>query len=146
MQLSSLNDLTRRRGFVPAALFSLAQWGLATLPAGSLQSIQAAPHSALLRLLLSDPSMHVLTFALLALLIAWGFGLPAQGPARLAKIGLLAAGVGLVIEVYQGLLPWRSFGLDDLLWNTVGVLCALALLAWPWRWKSSRGKVGGRAP
>ena len=131
---------------MPAVLFSLAQWVVATLSGNDLQHIQAAPHSLLLRLILSDPSMHVLTFTLLALLIAWGFGVSAKRPAPLAKIGLLAAGVGLVIEVYQGLLPWRSFGLDDLLWNAVGVLCALVLLSRLWSWKSPRSKAGGRVP
>jgi len=40
----------------------------------------------------------------------------------MARVALLASGYGLLIELYQGILPWRSFGLDDLLWNTMGVL------------------------
>ena len=47
-----------------------------------------------------------------------------------AKATVLASGYGLLIEIYQAMLPWRTFGLDDLVWNTVGVLFFLALLRW----------------
>ena len=62
----------RRGSFVPAALLALALWGVASLPGDELQAVQVAPESALLRLLLSDPSMHALTFGLLTLLLGWG--------------------------------------------------------------------------
>ena len=123
----------RRGSFVPAALLALALWGVASLPADELQAVQVAPGSALLRLLLSDRSMHALTFGLLTLLLGWGQRGRGAGRAPLALAGGLAACYGLLIELYQALLPRRSFGLDDLAWNTLGVLAALALLRWVYR-------------
>jgi len=123
-----------RGRLVPAALLALALWGVASLPGDELQAVQTAPAHPLLRLLLSDPCMHALTLGLLTLLVGWGFRGRARGPALLARAGGLASGYGLLIELYQALLPRRSFGLGDLAWNTVGVLAALALLRWgPWR-------------
>lgn len=77
----------------------------------------------MLRLALSDPFMHALTAALLTLAIVHGFRVSPL------KAGLLAAGYGLCIELYQLLLPWRTFGLDDLVWHLVGVVLSLALLS-----------------
>ena len=69
--------------------------------------------------------MHFLGFGLLALLIWRGYDQESKSSICMAKAGLLAAGYGLFIELYQGILPWRSFGLDDLTWDTVGVLVFL---------------------
>ena len=126
---SAVCSLRSRRGsFVPAGLLALALWGVASLRGDELQAVQVAPESPLLRLLLSDPVMHALTFGLLTLLLGWGLRGRAEGRAPLALAGGLAAGYGLLIELYQALLPRRTFGLDDLAGNTLGVLVALALL------------------
>jgi VanZ family protein len=55
-------------------------------------------------------------------------GRGARGLAPPTIGAVLAIGYGLLIEIYQGILPWRTFGLDDLFWNTVGVLFVLALV------------------
>ena len=47
---------------------------------------------------------------------------------------------GIPVEVYQGMLPWRTFGFNDLAWNMIGVLLFLALLRWQ---LSSRLESGG---
>ena len=120
----------RRWGFVPAALLALALWIVASLPADDLKHIQQAPQHPLLRTVLSDRPMHALTFGLFTLLTAWGFSAQPRAPAPRARAAVLAVGFGFLIELYQGILPWRSFGFDDLLWNTVGVLLALAALKW----------------
>jgi glycopeptide antibiotics resistance protein len=72
--------------------------------------------------------MHFLTFGLLALIICRGYDKESGRSIPLMRVGLLASGYGLMIELYQGILPWRSFGLDDLIWNTVGVLFFLGLV------------------
>ncbi len=51
------------------------------------------------------------------------------------KAGLIGVGYSIFIEVYQGILPWRSFGLDDLLWDMMGVAFAILILK---KWGQSR--------
>lgn len=128
--MSQLKDLARRGSFIPAGLFALSLWILASLPRDDLQRIQSAPENPLLRIILSDPFMHVLVLAFLAFLIRWGFYGQSRHAVPAAKITVLAFGYGFLIEVYQGILPWRAFGLDDLVWNAVGILFFLALLKW----------------
>ena len=100
---------------------------MASLPGKELAGIQRYPESPLLKIILSDPFMHFLVFGLLALLICRGFNRKAGRSIPLAIVAVLAIGFGFLIEVYQGILPWRSFGLDDLFWNTAGVLFFLAV-------------------
>jgi VanZ family protein len=108
------------------ALYGLLLLGVASLPGADLQRIQTAPENPWLRAVLSDPFMHALTFGLFSLLLAWG--LAPRGPLAWIRAALLALGFGLLIELYQALLPWRAFGIDDLVWNAVGVLLCLAAL------------------
>lgn len=78
--------------------------------------------------MLSDAFMHFLVFGLLALLIYRGFNRKSKNCIPPAIVALLVIGYGLLIEVYQGFLPWRSFGLDDLFWNTAGVMLVVVLV------------------
>ena len=121
------NYLVRWRGFIPAYCFSLLIWVMASLPGDDLERVQRLPENPLLKIILSDPFMHFLVFGLLALLICRGFNRKSGRSIALAIVAVLAIGFGFLIEVYQGILPWRSFGLDDLFWNTVGVLFFLAV-------------------
>ena len=120
----------RKGGFIPAGLLALLLWILASLPGEDLQRIQKTPKNRLVGIILSDPVMHFLVFGLLALLISMGFYRESGRSVPLARVAVLALGCGFLIEVYQGILPWRAFGLDDLVWNTVGVVVFLALVRW----------------
>jgi VanZ family protein len=115
------------KSFVPAYLLSLFIWIMASLPGEDLEKIQRFSQSPWLRFFLSDAFAHVLVFGLLTLLIFKGFYDKGEKPIPFIKIGLIAFGYGLSIEIYQAILPWRSFGLDDLIWNTIGVLFFLGL-------------------
>jgi len=57
-----------------------------------------------------------------------GFHLESGDGIPFVRVAILAIGYGLLIEVYQGILPWRSFGVDDLAWNSVGVLFFLSVI------------------
>ena len=123
----------RTTNFIPTYLFSLLLWIIASLPGKDVQKVQSAPKSPLLTFILSDPFMHFLVFGLLTLLLCIGFYRESRGTVPFIKVGVLVSGYSLLLEVYQGILPWRTFGLDDLVWNTVGVLLFLALFRWPLR-------------
>lgn len=122
-----LNYLMRKGSFIPAYCFSLLIWVMASLPGDELQKIQICPENPLLRIILSDPFIHSVVFGLLALLISRGFYSGSGRPIPLAIVAALVIGYSLLVEVYQGVLPWRTFGFDDLFWNTFGVLFFLAL-------------------
>jgi len=118
----------KSKSFIPAYLFASFMWIMASLPGNDLNKIQKFPENPWLRFFLSDPFMHFLTFGLLALLICRGYDKKLRRLIPLVRVGLFASVYGLMIELYQGILPWRSFGLDDLIWNTVGVLFFLGLV------------------
>lgn len=117
-----------RISFVPADLYAILLLVMASLPREDLQRIQAAPSNPLLATILSDPVMHFIVLGFLTLLICMGFYRESKWSIPLAKVAVIAFGYGLLIEVYQGILPWRSFGLDDLVWNAAGVLFFLVLV------------------
>jgi len=116
-------------------------WVMASLPGDDLERIQKFPENPWLRFFLSDPFMHFLIFGLLTLLIFKGFYDEDRRSIPLIKIGLISFGYGLLIEIYQGILPWRSFGLDDLIWNTIGVLFFLGLAKWSVSFKVLMGRA-----
>jgi len=117
-----------RRGFLPAYSYALVLLILSSLPGSEIEKIQLYPENLFLRVILSDPFAHFFVHALLGLLICRGFYRESGGSVPLGKVALFAVGYGLLMEVYQGLLPWRSFGLDDLVWNTAGVLFVVAVI------------------
>ena len=127
--MTNLNDLISRKNFIPAYLFSLLLWVMASLPGYDLERVQRLPKNPWLLILLSDPFIHFILFGLLTFFIFRGFYRESKRSAPLTIVAVLAIGYGLLIEVYQGILPWRSFGLDDLFWDTVGVLFFLGLAA-----------------
>lgn len=76
-----------------------------------------------------DKLLHTLAYALLM-----GWAVPLFTAARgwtLAALGLL--GWGVMIEGLQGLLPWRSIEMADVLANALGVLLGSLLGFTPWR-------------
>jgi len=92
-----------------------------------LEKVQRYPDNAFLRFLLSDPVMHWGVFAVLSGLLCYGFYRSGMNSNPLIKVILLGIGYVLFIEIYQAILPWRSFGFDDILWGCVGVVCATIL-------------------
>lgn len=114
--------------FVPAELFALLIWVQASLPGENLQRIQTAPKSPWLSTILSDPVMHFLVFGFLTIFICIGFYGKSKWSLPLGKVAVISFGYSFVIEIYQGILPWRTFGLDDLVWNAAGILFFLVLV------------------
>lgn len=131
--------------FYPAYSFGLLISISATLPGSELQKIQQLPDNVLIRFLLSDPFMHFLTFGILSFLICYGYRRSAynvkhrghsankskkaneRGKSLKTNIpyfnaGLIAVGYSFLIEIYQWILPWRSFEIGDLAWNITGVI------------------------
>ena len=95
---------------------------VSSLPGSELEKVQQYPDNAFLRFLLSDPVMHWGVFAVLSGLLCYGFYRSGMNPIPLSRVILLGIGYVLFIEIYQAILPWRSFGFDDILWGSTGVM------------------------
>lgn len=95
------------------AFFSIAppEWTLGGIPRAGWSAVSAVG--------------HVCEFAILCALLWLAFdGRPARG--RLGWASVLALGAGLVVELVQWPLPYRSFDPLDLLADAAGVGMALA--------------------
>lgn len=126
-----------RSPFFPAYSLALLIFIVASLPGSDLQKVQKYPNNLLLRYLLSDPFMHFLTFGIFTFLVCYGYkrsdpiekgfkqGKASSVNSLYIRGGLIGIGYSLFIELYQAILPYRSFGLDDLFWNTTGIIFAI---------------------
>jgi len=103
-------------------IFAALIFIVSSLPGSELEKVQQYPDNALLRFLLSDPVMHWGVFAVLSGLLCYGFYQSGTNPIPLSRVILLGIGYVLFIEIYQAILPWRSFGFDDILWGSAGVV------------------------
>jgi VanZ family protein len=75
-----------------------------------------------------DKLAHLTWFATLAGLLV--FGLRSAGARTLLLVALACAALGVWDEWRQITLPGRTFGLDDLLADGVGIVLGLSLAAW----------------
>jgi len=123
---------------------------LSSLPEDQLTKVQQFPDNGLLRFLLSDPVMHWGVFAVLSGLLCFGFYRSLYSPRYIhtslrgrrklltgqavtsnqlpaIKVILLGIGYVLFIEIYQTILPWRDFGVNDIRWGSVGVVSTAVL-------------------
>jgi len=72
--------------------------------------------------------MHWGVFAGVSGLLSYEFYHSGTNPIPSIKVVLLGTGYVLFIEIYQAILPWRSFGFDDILWGSVGVVSVAILI------------------
>ena len=121
------NDLIKK-SLVPAYIFSFIIFIVASLPGNELERIQKSPDSRWFQIALSDPFMHFIVFGVLAFLIYGGLYTSYRENLSLIRVAVIVCGYGLFIEVYQAIIPWRSFGIDDIIWNSAGVLFFLVVI------------------
>ena len=117
-----------KKSLLPAYIFSFIIFVVASFPGGDLDRVQKSLKTKRFQIVLSDPFMHFFVFGVLALLIYIGFYTSSPKNNPLVKVGILAGGYGLFIEIYQAIIPWRSFGFDDIIWNSAGVIFALVAI------------------
>jgi len=111
--------------FLPFYGYAILLLGLMSIPPSSLLRLQRK--SDLFAMIFSDYTFHILGFGLLAWLLCIGFTKARKGRVPYILVGLISIGYGFFIEVCQIFIPYRTFGIDDLLADTVGVLAGLIL-------------------
>lgn len=79
-----------------------------------------------------DGIVHVVAYAVLALAVAAARTDPGAGTSGSARRAVEAVAVavayGAAIELLQAPLPWRRFGVDDLMANAAGAALAAVLI------------------
>ena len=117
-----------KKSLIPAYIFSFVIFIIASLSGNELDRIQKSPETKWFQIALSDPFMHFIVFGVLAFLIYGGLYTSSRRNVSLVRVAFLACGYGLFIEVYQAIIPWRSFGIDDIIWNMAGVIFISAMI------------------
>jgi len=118
--------IIKSRYFFPAYFFAALILIFSSLPPEGIE--KARDFHKLLGLLLSDYSLHLFAFGLLTALLSYGFFKTKNFSLPYLRIGLLSFGFGLFIELYQIFLPHRSFSLEDLASDLVGIIIFLFLI------------------
>lgn len=78
-----------------------------------------------LSFILSEKSLHFIAFGIFAWFLSLGFLKSGWTELPFFIIFLLAMGYGLFIEMWQAILPYRSFGVDDLVFDFLGVMSGM---------------------
>jgi len=112
------------RYFIPAYIFAFLIFFGASISTKGLEKIEDI--NIFFEIVFSHYSAHFFGFGILAALLAWGHH-KKKSSSVLMRAGLLTLFFGLIIEVYQILLPYRSFSVSGLAVDCAGVVFALGL-------------------
>lgn len=118
--------MIKNRHFLPAYIFALLMFIYSSLPGSAVEKAQASK-KFFLNIIFSGTFLHIFAFGVLTGLLCYGFYRGRISPFPFLKIGLLAFGYGLFIEVYQVALPYRLFKINDIILNAGGVVISLVL-------------------
>ena len=121
-------DLLRNKSFLLSYIFAMLILIVSSLPGSALEKIQQLPDNVILRMIISDPAMHLSVFAVFSGSLCYGFYRSGISRIPLLKVILTGVVYVLFIEIYQAVIPWRSFGFDDILWGIIGTISAPILL------------------
>ena len=80
-----------------------------------------------MKILLSDFVLHFVAFAILAVLLSIGYVKSKKYKTWWLKAAYMSLFVGVLVEVIQIFLPYRSFSTRDLAIDVVGIITALVL-------------------
>lgn len=115
-----------KKNFFPAYIFGLLIIIFSSLPPSQLGKIKESYH--LFHFLFSDFILHFTAFGFLAVLLYLGYSKLQNPSIPYFKIGAYSVAYGLFIEVYQLLFPYRSFALNDLAADFLGIGFSLAVI------------------
>ena len=111
--------------FLPAYVYGVVVFIASSIPTKEI--VETREQNNFFGIFLSDASFHFFGFGVLTGLLCFAFYKTQKSSLPYVRIGLFALGFGLFIEIYQMILPYRSFKLDDLFWDFVGIVFILLL-------------------
>ena len=117
------------------------------LEIGIALGVATAYYMVLVRMALPEERTHLIEYGVVAVLIHEALKERASGNRRVPAPALIAvlaaAAVGAIDEVIQAFLPTRVFDLEDILFNSLAAVMAVAssvALSWARRWTLSRSR------
>ena len=118
-----MSKLRSLKPFIPAYSFAVLILIGSSIPTYKLHRLQR--QSSILKILLSDFVIHFIAFAVLAVLLSIGYVKSKKYKTWWLNAALVSIFVGVLVEVIQIFLPYRSFSTRDLGVDVVGILTAL---------------------
>ena len=118
-----MSKLRSLKAFIPAYSFAVLILIGSSIPTYKLHRLQR--QSSILKILLSDFVIHFIAFAVLAVLLSIGYVKSKKYKTWWLNAALVSIFVGVLVEVIQIFLPYRSFSTRDLGVDVVGILTAL---------------------
>jgi len=116
--------MEKNKHFLPAYIFGVLLLIGASVSSRSLTKIKDI--HKFFDVVLSENSLHFFGFGIFAALLAWGY-YKTKSSGVFLRAGLFSFSYGLLIEVYQYFLPYRSAELKDLVLDATGILIMLGL-------------------
>lgn len=117
------------------------------LEIGIALGVATAYYMVLVRMALPEERTHLIEYGVVAVLVHEALKERARGNRRVPAPALLAvvaaAAVGAIDEVIQAFLPTRVFDLEDILFNSLAAVMAVAssvALSWARRWTLGRSR------
>lgn len=117
------------------------------LEIGIALGVATAYYMVLVRMALPEERTHLIEYGVVAVLIHEALKERASGNRRVPVPALIAvvaaAAVGAIDEVIQAFLPTRVFDLEDILFNSLAAVMAVAssvALSWARRWTLGRSR------
>jgi len=120
-----MQRLKLNKYFLPAHIFAFLMFVAASLSMGELEKLKK--QKSLLAILFSDFGLHSGVFGVFTGLLCYGFYKVRGSSIPFFKVGVIAFGFGVFIEIYQAILPHRSFALDDIAFDLVGIVIVLII-------------------
>ncbi|MCX7973839.1 MAG: VanZ family protein [Candidatus Aminicenantes bacterium] len=105
------------------ALSALLIFFVFSVPSDPMEVIRE--RNILLKIFFSDVLCHFLLYGWLAFMVWWDYSRSKETPLSGGRIFIYCFLYSLFIEIYQGIIPWRSFELKDLLFNGGGILMSI---------------------
>lgn len=118
--------MLKNKPFLPAVIFAAVMLVGYSLPTDKLERIKESRQ--FFDTVFSDFSLHFFLFALFVFLLGYGFVKRYTLKWSFLSAGLLSFGYGILIELWQHVLPYRTFKIDDILNNFFGILFGLLIL------------------
>ncbi len=120
-----MSKIRSLKPFIPAYVFTLLILIGSSIPTYKLVRLQR--QSSILKILLSDFVIHFVAFAILTVLLSLGYIASKKSKIWWLKAAFLSQFVGVLVEVIQIFLPYRTFSTKDLGVDFGGIVTALIL-------------------
>ena len=118
-----MSKLRSLKPFIPAYSFAVLILIGSSIPTYKLHRLQR--QNPILKILLSDFVIHFVAFTILTVLLSIGYVKFKKSKSWWLKAAFLSMFVGVLVEVIQIFLPYRSFSTRDLGVDFVGILTGL---------------------